>query len=383
MSNKFINNICITSGNLGINTINPLFPVHLTGINDTSGILYCNNTSGTTISLGYQVSYSATIAVLQNSTKANNTNALIEFGKTPLSNYNMAQVYYCNVASSSTSNNMRMGIYSSPTHTSFLGNGSVGIGTASPNCPLHIAISMSQTVPTVYYMNYNGTATTGNAYAGGGSGSYGIYASQRILTYSYFLATSDKRIKKDIIPIDTLFALDAINKLNPVKYEYIDKVSNSHATLGFIAQEVDSTIQNIVSKVKDYIPNIFSLAQVQNDILILQNEINQNTNGSIYDIKINVGDNLKLYKSDDSSVIVKIVEIIDNLTIRIDQIIDDTSVVVYGTEKSDFNVLSYNSLFSVSIAALKELDKQIQENMLIEQEIESLITDIKTCLESQ
>ena len=122
---------------------------------------------------------------------------------------------------------------------------------------------------------------------------------------------------------------------------------------------------------------------IDDEITIRLNEINQNTNGSIYDIKINVGDNLKLYKSDDSSVIVKIVEIIDNLTIRIDQIIDDTSVVVYGTEKSDFNVLSYNSLFSVSIAALKELDKQIQENMLIEQEIESLITDIKTCLESQ
>jgi hypothetical protein len=158
--------------------------------------------------------------------------------------------------------------------------------------------------------------------------------------------------------------------------------------LGFIAQEVDSIVSNVVSKVKDYIPNIFSLAKVQNDVLILQNQINQTTNETntyetnTYDTKVNVGDELQLYKSDDSSIIVKITEIIDNSTIRIDQTIDDTSVFVFGTEKSDFNVINYNSLFSVSIAALKELDKQIQENMLIEQEIESLISDINIGLNS-
>jgi len=393
MSNKLINNICITSGNLGINTTNPLYPVHLTGINNTSGVLYCNNTSATSLSIGVQTNATTNISVLQSSIKANNVNSLIEIGKTPLSTHNMGQIYYTNVADGSTSNNIRIGTYGASNQIAFLANSYVGIATATPIAPLHIGTYMTQTIPPVYYMSAVSSATTGNQWTGGGAGNYGVYANQRVLTYTYFLATSDKRIKKDIVSIDTSFALDTITKLNPVKYEYIDKVRKSETTLGFIAQEVDSIVSNVVSKVKDYIPNIFSLAKVQNDVLILQNQINQTTNETntnetntyetnTYDTKVNVGDELQLYKSDDSSIIVKITEIIDNSTIRIDQTIDDTSVFVFGTEKSDFNVINYNSLFSVSIAALKELDKQIQENMLIEQEIESLISDINIGLNS-
>ena len=100
-----------------------------------------------------------------------------------------------------------------------MGGGNVGIGTTSPSQKLHVA---------------------GN-----------IIATGEVTAY----VASDRRLKENITPITS--ALDYINRLNPVTYNWNAKAkelnSNKPNSLdyGLIAQEVESVLPNIVHGIFD------------------------------------------------------------------------------------------------------------------------------------
>lgn len=61
-----------------------------------------------------------------------------------------------------------------------------------------------------------------------------------------FNETSDHRLKKNIKPL--LNAIDILNKLKPVEFDWIDK--NQHST-GFVAHELQEQISHLVEGQKD------------------------------------------------------------------------------------------------------------------------------------
>ncbi|MBK8788091.1 MAG: tail fiber domain-containing protein [Chitinophagaceae bacterium] len=62
-----------------------------------------------------------------------------------------------------------------------------------------------------------------------------------------YTIASDKRLKKDIIGFD--YGLSAIQQLFPYKYHYLDNVSNSPLSVGFMAQDVEKIYPEAVHKV--------------------------------------------------------------------------------------------------------------------------------------
>ena len=113
--------------------------------------------------------------------------------------------------------------------------GNVGIGTSSPNSPLHVNGSANLTNQTYAYFALSGTsASTG--YASGQTINVSIYASDRV-SATEFDARSDGRLKNVIAEIPAADALKFIQDVKPVHYRWKDPASGGDK-FGFIAQDV-------------------------------------------------------------------------------------------------------------------------------------------------
>jgi hypothetical protein len=73
-------------------------------------------------------------------------------------------------------------------------------------------------------------------------------------------ANSDRRIKRDITPIESV--MDKVLQLNPVYFNYINDASDSEVREGFIAQEVETLFPSVVSngtyskEINDYLKGL-------------------------------------------------------------------------------------------------------------------------------
>jgi len=128
-----------------------------------------------------------------------------------------------------------------------LGNGAdVGIGTTSPDYDLEVVGK--------------------------------IYASDSIISNVY-AGTSDIRLKQDIEPTDK--GLDAVMELNPVSYRFIANAESEKKSYGFIAQEIEEVIPDVVGtrhdgmKVLNYNDLISVLTKAIQEQQIIIEELNQ------------------------------------------------------------------------------------------------------------
>jgi hypothetical protein len=135
-------------------------------------------------------------------------------------------------------------------------NGFVGIGCNTPLYPLDVNgytplsanLTGWQIIPTNSSSNSNGTTS----YA------VSIHASDTIWTSQYFFASSDERIKKNII--DASSSLDIISSIQLRSFEYKDPADTRRTRHGVIAQEVRAVYPEAVSQQTDIIHNILQQA---------------------------------------------------------------------------------------------------------------------------
>ena len=247
--------------------------------------------------------------------------------------------------------------------------GNIGIGTTSPSVPLFVNKSVSSTgqADGYYFDNTgstikpNGTNTPYN---------YSIYAINSIGTSDKIVASSaiyfsDERIKTNIENIDTETALESIRKIEPKKYEYIDIIGKGpEPTWGFVAQQVKNVLEYTVSTSKNFIPNIYELCEVVDEKTICLN--NKTTNNFI------VASSLKAMSKNHCELFFTIKEILDDKTFSINEFIDrddifENKIFIYGQEIDDFNNLDKNAIFTITTAALKQVDKELQDTKTIVQ----------------
>jgi hypothetical protein len=65
------------------------------------------------------------------------------------------------------------------------------------------------------------------------------------------ISISHRRFKKDIVTLSDRNGLDAIMKLNPVTFHWKDGIRGTGEQLGFIAQDVQNVLPQLVSEDKD------------------------------------------------------------------------------------------------------------------------------------
>jgi hypothetical protein len=188
---------------------------------------------------------------------------------------------------------------------------------------------------------------------------YGISVDQRVVA-SEFNAHSDVRIKTDIKEIPGNVALDKIRNVIPRSYVYVDKLKSIHpkGLYGFVAQEVFQTMPEAVSPTTDYVPNIYEIGVVSGSNKITLKD----KSTEILDISLN----LKIYLNE-AEYIVNIKKIIDDrtfeITTNLEEITDNSEnqIFVYGQEVYDFLTLEKNVIFTHAVAAIKLLDKTVEE----------------------
>lgn len=260
-------------------------------------------------------------------------------------------------------------------------SGYMGFSTSSPAVPCHI-------VPGV-----TGSGRGGARYFGGGSTALALdsdidadlvscQAGHAFFAGTYFLASSDIRIKCDVEDINDTEALGLINRIQPKKYNYIDpNRKERNKTIGFIADQIEEVLPSCVKKERNYIPDI---------MLELDNPVWED-NKLIYSIDLSSNDTgrVKFYVEENGEEIMKEITYDDNGFNFEKQY---NKVFIYGKEVRDFKALNKDGIFSIGISAIQELSRQndlmviekneLQERTLTaEQKINTLETENNGLLE--
>lgn len=230
-------------------------------------------------------------------------------------------------------------------------NGYIGIGTTSPISPLHVQSNMGADMPYSYSSKYIDSNTTSiGSYSSNAVTNFSIYTPGRIYANSIFLSattqtSSDVRIKKEITDIHGGTALSVICNIRPRMYKYIDDVAYGEKLVyGFIAQEVQKVLPVAVEKIKEFVPNCFKVVTVKDGI------IHEN-------LDCDINTKIKLYDSEKEHI-VTVTEKFSNGFVVVDGKLDDNRYFCYGTEVGDFQTIDKNSIFTVAVSAIQELNKQ-------------------------
>ena len=204
---------------------------------------------------------------------------------------------------------------------------------------------------------------------------------------------SDIRVKRNIVPLNSEQAIEAIRMMQPKKYEYIDRnMSEFSQHIGFIAQEARLCIPESVCTKKEYIPNIYSMAKltsmnplssgppsnsvltsVQYPILDLIKEQQQlqfpDTSRTNLNIK---GVKLKMFNKSKECFYVCCVEPIDDYNILVEPLdavttarILSADYFVYGQEIEDYHYMNNDAVFSTMVSAFQALDKICKHQQLL------------------
>ena len=191
---------------------------------------------------------------------------------------------------------------------------------------------------------------------------------------------SDERIKKEINDIQT--PLNKIMELKPKEY-YLCDDKDYYKKFGVIAQDVEKTFPELIHNSSDYIANIFSYAKYENGIITLEKDITNliNINDEIKIVLDNNDKNNLEIAIDDTPYsnrykrrFVKVLEIIDNHSFKIDIELKEVDIFIYGKKVEDFKRLDYESLYCLNISATQELYKLIQQQNIIIQNLQNRIS---------
>jgi len=222
--------------------------------------------------------------------------------------------------------------------------GRVGIGTTQPHTPLHVQGTVSKTHNNGRYFNSN----EGVVALSTRSRSVSIFATGDIMSTSGFLASSDRRIKKDIIDVNDSEALDTLRLLKPKTYKYKDSAERGKEPVwGFIAQDVSNVISNSIRLVEETIPNIYELADVSESNVITLNTFNTS------DLEANTN-TIRIIHVNGTTHDATITSVIDEHTIRVDENLNNWSgsVDAYG------NVITETTTTTLSVEEYEALENK-------------------------
>jgi hypothetical protein len=248
----------------------------------------------------------------------------------------------------------------------------MGIGTTSPEAPLHVASSVSQYVNVYGFLNQNNAQ--GN-YTANMNINYSIQTDGRIRAPE-FNAISDVRIKKGISNLNSKKQLSDINRLRVVNYSYIDELANGNKNkTGFIAQEVEAVNAQFVNHSSDFIPSIFALvksALVENEVLKIMTE---KPHGFVK------GDVVKFFAEGKKEVIKTIDEVKSaNEFVVYSWKESANNLFVYGKKITDFRAIDFDQITALSVGAIQELTKQIDSLKLENEKFKKKQSDFEARL---
>ena len=146
-------------------------------------------------------------------------------------------------------------------------------------------------------------------------------------------------------------------------------VYGTKSVIGFIAQEVKEQIPEAVFQRAEYIPNIYQLATITDNILHFETDLSLSI---ITDVS---GGKIKIYDSQDKEYFIDISSATSNtMTMsnksQLNEVeTHENKIFVYGEEVPDFHTLKKEMIIPITVGAIQELDRK---NQALEKRIEAL-----------
>ena len=241
----------------------------------------------------------------------------------------------------------------------------MGVGI-QPQCPCHINGS-SYFGSVSGYMIYGANSVNGNVSF---TGYYvGLISEGAVWFKTWTLISSDERIKTNIEDIDDDGALQKILAIKPKTYNYIDTIDKgTNKVYGFIAQQVQEVIPEAVKLQEEFIPNIYKIASLNSNQIIMDYDIS-NT--------LNIGDEISLITDKDGKRNYNIIDINSN-QFKIDKDIEGSNCLVYGTKVNDFHTLDKSYIYTLNVCATQDLYKLIQQQQEMINQLKRDLEELKT-----
>jgi hypothetical protein len=279
----------------------------------------------------------------------------------------------------SSSNNIisyvnNLSSWTKATNNIYYSAGNVGIGVAPNNYRLEVASGDGETPddPSITYGIH--TSNNINIDVANNITNTNICAkfNSSIWTTGNVICSSDERIKKNIKDLNDDTALQMILNIQPKTYNYIDMRGrrDGRATLegldgqepspvyGFIAQQIREVIPDAIRIQTEFIPNIFTVAEYNNNLITLPSPSLPQASPNAY--MINVASKVKCYDMRDNTIIVEVIEIINQSTFRIKDIkYNNSKIFVFGTEVNDFHAVNKEYINTLNVCAVQELHRKI------------------------
>jgi hypothetical protein len=275
-------------------------------------------------------------------------------------------------------------LWTKATNNIYYSAGNVGIGIEPNNYKLEVSAGngvLQSVIPEDLAISYGiHTSNNTNIEVATNITNTSICAkfNSSIWTTGNVISSSDRRIKKDIKDLEDDAALQMILNIQPKTYNYIDmrgRRSGTQATqatqaqpvYGFIAQQIREVIPDAVRIQTEFIPNIFTVAEYNKSIIRLPSPSPQASQGSPQPPEaspnayiLNVASKVKCYDMNDNTIIVEVVEVINQHTFRIKDInYRDTKIFVYGIEVKDFHAVNKEYINTLNVCAVQELHRKI------------------------
>ena len=209
-----------TTGNVGVGTSAPTYKFDVNGTAQVTQLLVGTSVDNTTSRL---------ISALDSSI-ANGVSKYITLGKATSTN-NQFEIGYNHVSDGSTTNRGSFGFFGTGSILNILANGNVGIGTTTPTVPLDVSDSSSISVGANW--NYN---SSGGQSASGGTVAISAKFSSNVTLAGSLYVTSDKRLKQDLINLESDYCKRFIMETTPIQFKYKNNLHQIYN--GYTAQEI-------------------------------------------------------------------------------------------------------------------------------------------------
>lgn len=226
-------------------------------------------------------------------------------------------------------------------------NGQIAIGASTSDYPLDVTTHITDAASYPY-----------QAIASGSTGSdSGFFVSanfaQTIIVGGWILSSSDGRIKENIEPLSGAESLKKIKDVDVVSYDYIDKAKkDTRCSAGVIAQQVAEVIPEAVSRVKDFIPDVYR------NIDCTWSKTGRFYNMECEDTDVD-GEVMKFMAWNEGEGCKEfVVSRNPDGTYSFDK--EYTEVFCYGRQIDDFHKVDKMKLFMLTLSATKELAKKVE-----------------------